>query len=116
MRIPIQLSKGEQIEVAINIDCRVGEAVDVSHLEGNVLNLIEKRGAEISGVDIYTSNEQFNDWIGRSVADLKMLVTSTSQGLYPYAGVPWFSTIFGRDEFLRVWNICGCVLRLPKGF
>ncbi|HEY8503496.1 MAG TPA: amylo-alpha-1,6-glucosidase, partial [Gemmataceae bacterium] len=44
-----------------------------------------------------TSNSQFNAWIDRSVADLFMLTTRTEAGLYPYAGVPWFCTPFGRD-------------------
>ncbi|MEW5849618.1 MAG: amylo-alpha-1,6-glucosidase [Myxococcota bacterium] len=47
-----------------------------------------------------TSNERFNDWLARSSADLEMMVTPVNGQLYPYAGVPWFSTVFGRDGIL----------------
>jgi glycogen debranching enzyme len=52
------------------------------------------------GCDIYTSNERFNDWVKRSSIDLHMMISQTPYGLYPYAGVPWFSTVFGRDGIM----------------
>ena len=49
---------------------------------------------------IATSNHVFNETIRRCVSDFYMLVTETPYGLYPYAGVPWFSTVFGRDGLI----------------
>ncbi len=60
----------------------------------------ELAAAQRSACTIDTSDTQFNDWINRASADLFMMTTKTATGPYPYAGVPWFSTPFGRDGII----------------
>jgi glycogen debranching enzyme len=49
---------------------------------------------------IETANDQFNALVRRTMADLHMLTTVLPTGPYPYAGVPWFNTPFGRDGII----------------
>lgn len=58
------------------------------------------RSRSHNNCEFETSNERANNWITRSQTDLRLMTTHTKHGLYPYAGVPWFNTVFGRDGII----------------
>jgi glycogen debranching enzyme len=99
----IHLEPGRDATYQWTIACEMGgdSHVEIKQYE-NVIQesaaAFERRRAQEP--HIFTDNEQFNDWVNRSLADLHMMRTETRHGPYPYAGVPWFSTVFGRDGII----------------
>jgi hypothetical protein len=62
MRLPIQLEPQEQTSFALKVACRSGqEAIVVSVQEA--ADRLVARGAELSDVEIYTSNEQLAEYL-----------------------------------------------------
>jgi len=74
---------------------------------------IRKETRDIATVE--TSNDLFNEVLCRAAADLGMLMTDTPQGRYPYAGIPWYSTTFGRDGLITAIEMLWCDPGMARG-
>src|SRR6185369_16666159 len=75
----------------------------------------EMRRSTQSCTSIETSNNIFNEVLCRAMADLNMLTTETPQGRYPYAGIPWYSTTFGRDGLITAMQMLWVDPRIAQG-
>lgn len=67
------------------------------------------------GSRLRTTNERLDRWIRRSTADLDMMMTNTPSGPYPYAGIPWFSTPFGRDGLITAFELLWANPTIARG-
>lgn len=74
---------------------------------------VKDRTRDIATVE--TSNAVLNELFCQSTADLYMLTTKTSEGFYPYAGIPWFSTTFGRDGLVTAMQTLWFDPRIARG-
>jgi glycogen debranching enzyme len=98
----IQLSHQQQVQINYTVYFKTGNEnnkdIDFQVARASIseeLNQIRRLFANVQ-----TTNTQFNQWIGRSRADILSLLTKTEYGHYPYAGVPWYNTAFGRDGII----------------
>ncbi len=62
---------------------------------------------EMPNISLPSSHGKIRKILKRSVEDLKMLLLNTRYGVFPAAGLPWFSTIFGRDSLIFALQIIG---------
>jgi|HubBroStandDraft_2_1064218.scaffolds.fasta_scaffold07287_1 glycogen debranching enzyme len=96
----LHLKPGEMRPLFIAVSCDRTDALPLPFLRGLIAARREMRESTRARTSVQTSNERFNAVLCRSAADLAMLMTDTPQGRYPYAGIPWYSTTFGRDGLI----------------
>ncbi|HXJ22995.1 MAG TPA: amylo-alpha-1,6-glucosidase [Polyangia bacterium] len=103
--------------VVVTVDCERGQdAPAVSTLDQASESLAgELSRACFSGPRIQATSDDLDEWIARSISDLQMMITDTAQGAYPYAGVPWFSTPFGRDGIITAMEALWFEPALARG-
>src|SRR5215470_16047717 len=87
----------------------------VPFLRGLLAAHRDLRAATRNATTVVTSNDIFNEVLCRSMSDLCMLMTDTPQGRYPYAGIPWYSTTFGRDGLITALQMLWFDPRVARG-
>src|SRR2546421_1828791 len=87
----------------------------VPFFRGLLAHRREMRRSTEGATSIETSNNIFNEVLCQAMADLNMLMTETPQGRYPYAGIPWYSTTFGRDGLITALQMLWVDPRIAKG-
>jgi glycogen debranching enzyme len=105
------------VDIEITIGCELEDEVRPAQRYCDVVAGVRAQLAarEETTCTVLSSNPAFNRWIQRSAADLRMMVTATPYGPYPYAGIPWFSTPFGRDGIITALELLWMSPDLARG-
>lgn len=101
IRFDLSLEPRTEAIYSVTVACNPHPGVSPESYESAWLGAVtEGNESRISACSISSSSKVFNDWIKRSEADVEMMVQGNPERNYPYAGVPWFSTVFGRDGII----------------
>jgi glycogen debranching enzyme len=112
----MELASKSDATFRIVISCQLGAGSPVLETQDayqRATQTIAHRRERESSIE--TSNHRFDSWVDRSAADLQMMLTETPHGLYPYAGVPWFNTPFGRDGIITALECLWLAPRIARG-
>jgi len=113
----LSLSKGRSVDLFVECGPEVCETPDAERWRHfSIHALLDMRRRLRRGARIRAPrNPRVNDWLKQSRNDVALLTTDLPTGPYPYAGVPWFSTPFGRDGIITAWQMLWLDPSLAKG-
>jgi glycogen debranching enzyme len=112
LRFDVSLQPKQEITYELMVSCLYDSASDGLPSYDTALH-VAREELHMSGNDscsIHCSNQQFNNWMRRSLSDIQMMIVGNPEVGYPYAGVPWFSTVFGRDGIITALE---CLWAMP---
>jgi glycogen debranching enzyme len=96
------LAPREEKSLNITVTCQ-GESREpqsISFDESMHKSVQEQQEMRSQFCSMTSSHAAFNRWLSRSASDVQLMIRGNPEGAYPYAGVPWFSTVFGRDALV----------------
>ena len=112
----VELQRGDVAEMFIEIGAEEGNVPSQERFDNALQRLsVSMQDRLRDGALISTTGRLFNEWIDKSYSDLALLTTALPTGPYPYAGIPWFATQFGRDAIITSLQTLWLNPRLAAG-
>lgn len=100
------IERGASAEMYVEVGIDAQPAPSAQRFETALRGLSKSMGVRLErGASISSAGPLFEQWIDRSRSDLALLTTELPTGPYPYAGIPWFATQFGRDAIITALQV-----------
>ena len=113
--VPVSCRRRRERDFFLSVVCERGEAAGRLSLRGARRRAGRPSARGTGGRVRRDSNEPVQRLARRRIADLAMMTTADADGPYPYAGVPWFSTPFGRDGIITALECLWVDPKLARG-
>ncbi len=116
-RYHLELAPHQSVTLLVSIACQIGDDAQPPETHEHALGALttELGSAAFSRCRIHATSDDLDEWLARSISDLQMMITVTPDGPYPYAGVPWFSTPFGRDGIITAMEVLWIAPEIARG-
>ena len=116
MQFEVDLQPGQKKVFHVEISCSSRAQRDSVGYARAISSAKSEQEIFSQGVPrITSSNSRMTDWLRRSAADVQMMMIGNPEENYPYAGVPWFSTVFGRDGIITALQMLWLCPRIAEG-
>ena len=116
MQFEVHLEPGQKAAFHLTISCNCeAEHDEVGYSSAIVSARGEQKTASATLPQMTSSNSRLTDWLKRSASDVQMMMIGNPETNYPYAGVPWFSTVFGRDGIITALQMLWLCPAIAKG-
>jgi glycogen debranching enzyme len=103
------------VDISIDLDTAHGSKQERRSFLAGLLRARRVFAHKVGWCGVDTGSDNLNTVLRRSAADVTLLMTQTDGGLYPYAGIPWFSTVFGRDGVITALELLWIHPQMARG-